>query len=91
MIKTIENEINLSPILKKKLNWAKNYTNTTLSIKKGTLIRLEPTNIAYVKPHEVLVNNIKFLFFNNTNFFCINDLDNRYKLSDLEETLKLIK
>ena len=91
MIKTIENEINLSPILKKKLNWAKNYTNTTLSVKKGALIRLEPTNIAYVKPHEVLVNNIKFLFFNNTDFFCINDLDNRYKLSDLEEILKLVK
>ena len=61
------------------------------SVKKGALIRLEPTNIAYVKPHEVLVNNIKFLFFNNTDFFCINDLDNRYKLSDLEEILKLIK
>ena len=40
MIKTIENEINLSPILKKKLNWAKNYTNTTLSIKNGGLLRV---------------------------------------------------
>lgn len=51
MIKIIKQELNIIPYLKKKITWASKYTNVDIKIEKGNLIRLEPTNIAYVKPH----------------------------------------
>lgn len=64
MIRIIKQELNISPILKKKINWASKYTNTNITIENGALIRLEPTNIAYIEPHKVIINENTFMFFN---------------------------
>ena len=56
MLNIINQKLNLSPELRKKINWAKNYSNIDITIEKGSLIRLEPTNIAYVEPHKVIIN-----------------------------------
>lgn len=91
MLNIIKQEINLSPELKKKIDWAKKYTSSEITLKKGTLIRLEPTNLAYVEPHKVVICNTTFLFFNNLNVFYVNDLTKTYKLGDLQEYFKLAK
>lgn len=64
MIRIIKQELNISPILKKKINWASKYTNINITIENGALIRLEPTNIAYIEPHKVIINENTFMFFN---------------------------
>lgn len=64
MIRIIKQELNISPILKKKINWASKYTNTNITIENGALIRLEPTNVAYIEPHKVIINENTFMFFN---------------------------
>ena len=56
MIRIIKQELNISPYLKKKITWSSKYTNINIIIENGTLIRLEPTNIAYVEPHKVIIN-----------------------------------
>ena len=48
MINEIRQEILLSPELRKKINWATKYISVKVNIINGALIRLEPTNIAYV-------------------------------------------
>ena len=90
MIKEVRQEINLSPDLKKKINWAIKYTSSKGNLKKGVLIKLEPLNVAYVEPHKLIINNVMLLFFNGSDSFFINNFNNKYKLSDLEKCLKLI-
>ena len=90
MIKEVRQEINLSPDLKKKINWAIKYTSSKGNLKKGVLIKLEPLNVAYVEPHKLIINNVMLLFFNGSDSFFINNFNNKYKLSDLEKWLKLI-
>ena len=75
IIRIIKQELNISPILKKKITWASKYTNFDIKIEKGNLIRLEPTNIAYVEPHKVIINENTFMFFNEKDMFCINNLN----------------
>ena len=89
MINEIRQEIVISPELRKKINWAIKYTSSKVNIINGALIRLEPTNIAYIDPHKIIVNNNTFLFFNGSDNFYINNLENEYKLNELDKYLKL--
>ena len=91
MLNIIKEKLDLSPDLKKKINWAKNYTSTSITLEKGHLIRLEPSNLAYVDPHKVIINNYTFLFFNGVDSFYINDLHDKHSLSELEKYFKLAK
>ena len=61
MINEIRQEINLSPDLEKKIKWAINYSSIKVEVQKGALIRLEPTNLAYVQPHRIEINGYNFL------------------------------
>ena len=60
-------------------------------LEKGHLIRLEPSNLAYVDPHKVIINNYTFLFFNGIDDFYINTLKEKHNLSELENYFKLAK
>ena len=91
MIRIIKQELNISPYLKKKITWSSKYTNINIIIENGTLIRLEPTNIAYVEPHKVIINDIKFLFFNGVDCFYINSLNDKHEFSELETMFKKAK
>ena len=91
MLNIIKEKLDLSPDLKKKINWASKYTSTSITLEKGTLIKLEPTNIAYVDPHKVKINSFTFLFFNGVESFYINTLKEKHNLSELEEYFKLAK
>ena len=91
MLNIIKEKLDLSPDLKKKINWAKNYTSTPIKLEKGHLIRLEPSNLAYVDPHKVIINNYTFLFFNGVNSFYVNNLNEQHNLSELEHFFKLAK
>lgn len=48
MLNVVKEKLELSSNLRKKINWASKYTSTSITLEKGTLIKLEPTNIAYV-------------------------------------------
>ena len=91
MLNIIKEKLDLSPELERKINWAKNYTSTSITLKKGHLIRLEPTNLAYVEPHKVIINNFTFLFFNGVESFYINSLNEQHNLSELQKYFKIAK
>ena len=57
MLNIIKEKLDLSPDLKKKINWTSKYTSTSITLEKDYLINLEPSNIAYVDPHKVVINN----------------------------------
>ena len=91
MFNIIKEKLDLSPDLKKKINWASKYTSTPITLEKGHLIKLEPSNLAYVDPHKVIINNYTFLFFNGIDDFYINNLHEKHNLSELENYFKLAK
>lgn len=91
MLNIVKEKLDLSPDLKKKIDWAKNYTSTSITLEKGHLIRLEPSNLAYVDPHKVIINDYTFLFFNGVNTFYVNNLNDKHNLSELEKYFKLAK
>jgi len=91
ILNIIKEKLDLSPDLKKKINWAKNYTSTPIKLEKGHLIRLEPSNLAYVDPHKIIINSYTFLFFNGVNIFYVNNLNEQHNLSELEKYFKLAK
>ena len=91
MLNVVKEKLELSPDLRKKINWASKYTSTSITLEKGTLIKLEPTNISYVDPHKVIINDIKFLFFNSVDCFYINSLNDKHEFSELEIMFKKVK
>lgn len=91
MIRYIKQELNLSPDLKKKIGFAKKYSSIDINPVKGALIKLEPTNVAYVEPHKITINNISFLFFNGIDDFYINDLHEKHHLSELHTFFLKVK
>lgn len=50
ILKEIRQKISLSPELEKKIKGASNYSTMEVNVLNGTLIKLIPTNIAYVAP-----------------------------------------
>lgn len=91
MINIIKEKLDISPNLMKKIVWAKNYTSTSITIVNGGIIRLEPSNLAYIEPHKVIINNYTFLFFNGIDSFYVNNLNDKHNLSELENLFKIAK
>lgn len=69
MIKIIKKKINMSDELKTKINWSCKFNNRPYQIIEGHLRIVEHTNLAYVEPHKVIINNQLYLFFNEQNIF----------------------
>ena len=88
MVNIIKEGIILDESLKKKLELICEFSNTTLKIINGSIRKIDRTNLTYVEPHRIIINDITFLAFNYSNEIFIEDLSNKIKLSELEEYLK---
>lgn len=56
----------------------------------GSIRKIDKTNLTYIEPHRIIINNITFLIFNYSNEIFIENLSNKIKLSELEKYLKSI-
>lgn len=56
----------------------------------GSIRKIGKTNLTYIEPHRIIINNITFLVFNYSNEIFIENLSNKIKLSELEDYLKTI-
>ena len=85
MIHTIEKKISINKELRSKIEWACTFSNCKLKIKNGNLRMVEKTNLAYIEPHCVLIKGKVYMFFNEHEYFYINNLSNKYPISKLKE------
>ena len=74
----------LSYFIKKGWNYGK------YSIINGSIRKIDKTNLTYIEPHRIIINNTTFLAFNYSNVIFIENLSNKIKLSELEDYLKTI-
>ena len=90
MVNIIKEEISLEESLKKKINFICEFINTKPTIINGSIRKIDKTNLIYIEPHRIIINNITFLAFNYSNEIFIENLSNKIKLSELEDYLKTI-
>ena len=85
MIKVVKKKINMSDELKTKIDWSCRFAKHKYEIYEGCLRIVEHTNLAYVEPHKVIINNRLYLFFNEQKYFYIGNLKNKIPLAELSE------
>ena len=74
MIKIIEQEISFDDTLKKKLEFICDFCNTTPKFINGSIRKIDKTNLSYIEPHRIIINDITFLAFNYSNEIFIENL-----------------
>ncbi len=90
MVNIIKEELSLEESLKKKIEFICDFTNNKPTIINGNIRKVDKTNLIYIEPHRIIINNTTFLAFNYSNEIFIENLSNKIKLSKLEDYLKTI-
>ena len=87
----IKEKLDIDEILEKRIKNILKFLNIKSKIIKGNIIHIPKTNIAYIEPHKLVINNITYLFFNEYNDIYINSLVNLIHFNDLEAHIKANK
>ena len=90
MVNIIKEELSLEESLRKKIEFICDFTNNKPIIINGSIRKIDKTNLTYIEPHRIIINNTTFLAFNYSNEIFIENLSNKIKLSELEDYLKTI-
>lgn len=90
MVNIIKKEIAIEEELKKKIDFICGFCNAKPKFINGSIRTIDKTNLTYIEPHRVIIRGISFLFFNYSNDFYVESLNNRILVNDLERYLKNI-
>ena len=88
MINVIKQEVRMKESLIKRLEFICKFCKVKPTIINGNLRIIDKTNLTYLEPHRIIINDITFLSFNYSNEVFIEILNNKIKLSELENYLK---
>ena len=91
MVNIIKEEITLEESLKKKLEFICDFAKVKPIIINGSIRKIDKTNLTYIEPHRIIINNITFLIFNYSNDVYIKNFGNKIKINELEDYLKKIE
>ena len=76
MVNIIKKELTLEKSLRKKIEFICDFTNNKLTIKNGSIRKIDKTNLTYIEPHRIIINTTTFLVFNFSNEIFIENLSN---------------
>ena len=88
MVNIIKEEISLEESLKKKIEFICEFAKVQPTIINGSIRKIDKTNLTYIEPHRIIINDMTFLAFNYSNEIFIENLSNKIKLSELENYIK---
>ena len=88
MVNIIKEEISLEKSLKKKIEFICEFAKVQPTIINGSIRKIDKTNLTYIEPHRIIINDTTFLAFNYSNEIFIENLSNKIKLSELENYIK---
>ena len=91
MREIIKEELSLEESLRKKIEFICDFTNNKPTIINGSIRKIDKTNLTYIEPHRIIINNTTFLAFNYSNEIFVENLSHKIKISDLETFIKPIK
>ena len=81
-------ELKISEAIKRKVEMICRFSNVKYELLNGNIKSIKNTNIVYVKPHVLKVNNNDYLIFEDYNYVFINGYNKKIKFKDLEEYIK---
>ena len=84
----IKEKLDIDEILEKRIKNILKFLNIKSKIIKGNIIHIPKTNIAYIEPHKLVINNITYLLFNECNDIYINTLENSIPFNEFEINIK---
>ena len=87
----IKEKLEIEDTLKKKVKNILMFLNIKAKIERGNIINIPKTNIAYIEPHKLVINNITYLFFNGCENVYINTLEELITFNELENYIKMHK
>ena len=87
-MKIIKQELEFEECLKQRLEFICEFSKVTPTFINGSIRKIDKTNLTYIEPHRIIINNITFLVFNYSNEIFIENLSNKIKLSELENYIK---
>lgn len=90
MINIIKQEIDFEKSLKQRLEFICEFCNTTPTFIKGSIRKIDKTNLSYIEPHRIIIKGKIFLVFNYSQDIYINNLSKKIKLSELENYIRSI-
>ena len=67
MVNIIKEKLDIEDSLKKKIDFICNFTNTKPTIINGSIRKIDKTNLTYIEPHRIIINDTTFLAFNYCN------------------------
>ena len=88
MVNIIKEEISLEESLKKKIEFICDFAKVKPTIINGNIRKIDKTNLTYIEPHRIIINDMTFLAFNYSNEIFIENLSNKIKLFELENYIK---
>ena len=88
MVNNIKEELSFEESLRKKIEFICDFTNNKPTIINGSIRKVDKTNLSYIEPHKIIINNIVFLAFNYSNEIYINNLSRKIKINELENYIK---
>ena len=80
----LEIEVNLQ----NRINNLLSFLGIKADIKLGNIISLENTNLGYIEPHQLTINDNTYLFFNECQDVYINTLEQSISLTELENYIR---
>ena len=87
----IKEQLDIEDNLNKRVNNILKFLNIKNKLQKGNIINIPKTNLAYIEPHKLVINNISYLFFNECDNVYINTLENYIPFNELENYIKTHK
>ena len=84
----VKEKLDIDEKLEKKINNLLNFNNIKAKLENGSTISLITTNIAYIEPYKLEINEITYLFFNECEDVYINNLNRSIPLKELEGFIK---
>ena len=88
MLEIETKEIIINEELKRKIEIICRFANAKPIFLNGSIVNIKGTNIAYLKPHSVLINGITYLLIDNSNDIFIENLNNKISINELEKYIK---
>ena len=87
----IKEKLEIDETLNKRINNLLKFISIKSKLINGNIIHISKTNLAYIEPHKLVINEITYLFFNNCENVYINTFEQSILLKELERHIKANK
>ena len=88
MINITTKELEIDNELKNKIEFICDFCHIKPTIINGSIRKIDKTNLSYIEPHKIIINDITFLAFNYSTEIYIKNLSKKIQITELESYLK---